>query len=226
MTKVFDFWHAFNAKYSFSEEDNLFVSYNEQYELGMRKLDNGWGVIGIDFEGTMVHEQLFPMHDKDPQSYLRAALEATAHAMLTILTGVWSAKDRDLYLRDLFTLVRQINNNLKDPEVEELLRRIKEPHDGVDHAPDGIYWNASKFIRKVYPDEMPTVQYTNGELVFIARPHYDGHQVEFLAMAFQGDVSLQARKMIGWTMEYEETLDELLTQFKGNVDKLGWKLFS
>lgn len=220
--KAFNFVHAYNAKYAFSEDENVMVSTNEQYEISYRKLDDNQAVMGIDFEGTMVHEEVFPIGSGVSQVSLRLI----AHAMLSVLTGVWDAKARDEYLRDLFTLVRQVNRNVNDEELTELLRRIKEPSDRVDHAPDGIYWNASRFIRKVCPDEAPRVQFTNGEFVMLAIPRYDGHQVEFLAMAFQGDVSLQARKVIGWTMEYEELLDEMLGQFKSSIDKLGWKFFS
>lgn len=219
--KAFDFVPTYNAKYFFTEEDNVFVSTSQQYEIGMRIVELNRIAIGIDFEGTTIHEEVAFTHIENE---MRVAMTVIAHAMLAVLTGVLDAKDRDNYLRDLFTLVRQVNVNLKNEEVTELLSRIKEPHDGVDYGIDGIYWNAGNFIRYACGDEQPRVQFTNGEMVFIARPHFGGHQIEFLAMAFEGEVSVQARTFIGWTMEYEERLDDMLTKFRDSVVKLGWKL--
>jgi len=221
------FWQATPTKYSFDETDNLFVSESENYDLDARFVkEHNLTALAVSFEGTTVYEFLIQGNPIEGRELMEACYATVAGAMHSALLGTWDAKDRDNYLRDLFTIVRQIERNAPDEEIQELLRRIKPVSDDVDYAPDGIYWNASHYIRKFFPEEdsLPPVQYSNGQMVFLLRPMYDEHQIEVLTMAFRDDLSLQGRKVIAWYMHYEEDLQQLITEFKESVDKLGWKL--
>lgn len=221
------FWNTVQAKYYVDETDNLFVSESQLYELAGRYVEeHDLTALVVTFEGTTVYERVIHGGPLSTPEMMEACYSTVAAAMHSALLSTWDAKARDNYLRDLFTIVRQINVNAPDEEVQELLRRIKPESDSVDCAPDGIYWNSAHYIRKFFPDNdsLPPVQFSNGEMLFLIRPMYDEHQVEVLTMAFRNDLSLQGRKLMAWYMHYEEDLQQLIDEFKASVDKLGWKL--